>query len=120
MPADTRRGVLLGGAYSMQKDAHVRMDLFYGRLPPRGRAVLDTITIVCVIFFMVALLWGAGCLLGPLSTGAASQWVSGHALPILMALGAAFRGMCRASGARDGRGRDQLRHVRSRQSRRSR
>jgi TRAP-type mannitol/chloroaromatic compound transport system permease small subunit len=50
---------LLGGAYSMQKDAHVRMDLFYGRLPPRGRAVLDTITIVCVIFFMVALLWGA-------------------------------------------------------------
>jgi MFS family permease len=38
----------------------------------------------------IALLWGAGCLLGPLSTGAASQWVSGHALPVLMALGAAF------------------------------
>lgn len=37
----------------------------------------------------IALLWGAGCLLGPLSTGAASQWVSGHALPILMAMGAA-------------------------------
>lgn len=36
----------------------------------------------------IALLWGAGCLLGPLSTGAASQWVSGHALPMLMALGA--------------------------------
>ncbi len=37
----------------------------------------------------IALLWGAGCLLGPLSTGAASQWVSGHALPMLMAIGAA-------------------------------
>ncbi|HLA31265.1 MAG TPA: MFS transporter [Pseudomonas sp.] len=37
----------------------------------------------------IALLWGAGCLLGPLSTGAASQWVSGHALPMLMAFGAA-------------------------------
>jgi MFS family permease len=37
----------------------------------------------------IALLWGAGCLLGPLSTGAASQWVSGHALPVLMAGGAA-------------------------------
>jgi MFS family permease len=37
----------------------------------------------------IALLWGAGCLLGPLSTGAASQWVSGHALPMLMAMGAA-------------------------------
>lgn len=37
----------------------------------------------------IALLWGIGCLLGPLSTGAASQWVSGHALPLLMAVGAA-------------------------------
>lgn len=37
----------------------------------------------------MALLWGLGCLLGPLSTGAASQWLSGHALPLLMALGAA-------------------------------
>ena len=37
----------------------------------------------------VAQLWGIGCLLGPLLTGAASQWLSGHALPLLMALGAA-------------------------------
>lgn len=37
----------------------------------------------------VAQLWGIGCLLGPLSTGAASQWISGHALPLLLAGGAA-------------------------------
>lgn len=37
----------------------------------------------------VSQLWGIGCLVGPLATGAASQWVSGHALPLLMALGAA-------------------------------
>lgn len=37
----------------------------------------------------VAQLWGVGCLLGPLLTGAASQWISGHALPLLMALGGA-------------------------------
>lgn len=37
----------------------------------------------------VAQLWGLGCLIGPLSTGAVSQWVSGHALPMMMALGAA-------------------------------
>lgn len=37
----------------------------------------------------VAQLWGIGCLIGPLATGAASQWVTGHALPLLMALGAA-------------------------------
>jgi MFS family permease len=37
----------------------------------------------------VAQLWGLGCLVGPLATGAVSQWVSGHALPMLMACGAA-------------------------------
>lgn len=37
----------------------------------------------------VAQLWGLGCLIGPLATGAVSQWVSGHALPLLMAAGAA-------------------------------
>ncbi|KAF1067963.1 MAG: putative MFS-type transporter YcaD [Pseudomonas citronellolis] len=36
----------------------------------------------------IAQLWGIGCLLGPLSTGAVSQWISGHALPMMMALGA--------------------------------
>lgn len=37
----------------------------------------------------VAQLWGIGCLIGPLVTGAASQWISGHALPLMMAVGAA-------------------------------
>ncbi|MDU9411211.1 MFS transporter [Pseudomonas sp. zfem005] len=37
----------------------------------------------------VAQLWGIGCLIGPLVTGAASQWISGHALPLMMAIGAA-------------------------------
>ncbi|QXI38399.1 MFS transporter [Pseudomonas xantholysinigenes] len=37
----------------------------------------------------VAQLWGIGCLLGPLLAGAGSQWISGHALPLLMAVGAA-------------------------------
>ncbi len=50
---------LLGGAYATQEGAHVRMDLFYGRLPPRGRAALDGFTILFVIFFLGVLLWGA-------------------------------------------------------------
>ena len=37
----------------------------------------------------VSQLWGIGCLVGPLVTGAASQWLSGHALPLIMAIGAA-------------------------------
>jgi MFS family permease len=36
----------------------------------------------------VAQLWGIGCLLGPLLAGAGSQWISGQALPLLMAAGA--------------------------------
>src|SRR5690606_40513099 len=50
---------LLGGAYSLQHDAHVRMDLFYGRLPPQKRASVDAFTILFVIFFLCVLLWGA-------------------------------------------------------------
>jgi len=36
----------------------------------------------------IAQLWGIGCLIGPLVAGAGSQWISGHALPWLMAAGA--------------------------------
>ncbi|MBQ0776072.1 MAG: MFS transporter [Pseudomonas sp.] len=36
----------------------------------------------------IAMLWGIGSLLGPLSTGAASQWLSSHALPVLIAIAA--------------------------------
>jgi MFS family permease len=36
----------------------------------------------------VAQLWGIGCLLGPVVAGAGGQWVSGQALPLLMAIGA--------------------------------
>lgn len=50
---------LLGGAYSMQEGAHVRMDLFYSRFSPRKRAITDAITILFVVFFLGVLLWGA-------------------------------------------------------------
>jgi TRAP-type mannitol/chloroaromatic compound transport system permease small subunit len=49
---------LLGGGYSMQLDAHVRMDLFYGRWPARRRAFADSITAFCLVFYLVVLLLG--------------------------------------------------------------
>ena len=49
---------LLGGAYAMQLDGHVRMDLFYNRMSPRNRAVTDAITILFIIFYLVILLGG--------------------------------------------------------------
>ena len=48
----------LGGAWSMQVDAHVRMDLLYSRWTLRGRAFADTITAVCLITFLVILMKG--------------------------------------------------------------
>lgn len=49
---------LLGGAYSLQIGAHVRMDLLYDRLSARKRAVTDAVTVLFVIFYLVVLLWG--------------------------------------------------------------
>lgn len=49
---------LLGGGYSMQMDSHVRMDLLYGRWSPRGKAVVDAITVCMLIFYLVFLLAG--------------------------------------------------------------
>jgi TRAP-type mannitol/chloroaromatic compound transport system permease small subunit len=49
---------LLGGAWSMQLGAHVRMDLFYDRLAARRRAQTDAITILFVVFYLAVLLAG--------------------------------------------------------------
>lgn len=49
---------LLGGAYTLQLDQHVRMDLFYGRLSPRRKATVDAFTILFAIFYLAILLGG--------------------------------------------------------------
>lgn len=49
---------LLGGAYSMQLDAHVRMDLFYSSWSPRTRAIMDLLTVGFLLFYLVLLLYG--------------------------------------------------------------
>jgi TRAP-type mannitol/chloroaromatic compound transport system permease small subunit len=49
---------VLGGGYSMQLDAHVRMDLVYGMWSGRGRAFADSLTAFCLVFYLVLLLYG--------------------------------------------------------------
>lgn len=49
---------LLGGGWSLQADAHVRMDLLYARWQPRRRAFADTLTAVCLFFYAAVLLIG--------------------------------------------------------------
>ena len=49
---------LLGGAYALQMDQHVRMDLIYSRLDARRRAMTDAFTILFVVFYLVVLFGG--------------------------------------------------------------
>ncbi|HPQ97053.1 MAG: TRAP transporter small permease subunit [Thiothrix sp.] len=48
----------LGGGYSLQMDAHVRMDVFYSRWSPRTQAVTDAFTVLCLIVYLVLLIYG--------------------------------------------------------------
>ncbi len=49
---------VLGGPYSLQLGAHVRMDLFYGEWSPRTKAWVDSITVFCLIFYLGVLFQG--------------------------------------------------------------
>lgn len=49
---------LLGGGYSMQLDAHVRMDVLYDKWSPKRRAFTDSITAFSLVFYLVFLLYG--------------------------------------------------------------
>ena len=47
---------LLGGGYSMLTDDHVRMDLIYSKLKDRTKAILDSITSVFLVTYIIILL----------------------------------------------------------------
>lgn len=49
---------LLGGALSEQDRVHVRMDLFYSRLSPRGRLILDCLTAPLGLVYLGSLFTG--------------------------------------------------------------
>jgi len=49
---------LLGGAYSLQMESHVRMDVLYDRWKPRTRSFWDSITAFCLVFYLIFLLYG--------------------------------------------------------------
>ncbi len=50
---------LVGGAYSLQMDDHVRMDLLYDRYSDKTKAKIDIGTSIFLIFYLVVLLIGA-------------------------------------------------------------
>lgn len=49
---------ILGGGYSMQLDAHVRMDVLYERWRPRTRAFVDSITAFFLVIYLAYMVRG--------------------------------------------------------------
>lgn len=47
----------MAGAYALHRKAHVRVDIVYNRLPPRGRAVVDVSMALLFFYFIIVLLW---------------------------------------------------------------
>lgn len=60
---------LMGGPYSMQEGAHVRMDLLYDGWSDRTRAMVDVVTVLMLGFYLIILLYG-----GLSSTGYALKY----------------------------------------------
>ncbi|MES0862796.1 TRAP transporter small permease subunit [Ruegeria sp. SCPT10] len=48
----------LGGPYAIQMGSHVRMDLFYDNWSLRRKAATDAIMVLCLIAYLLVLLWG--------------------------------------------------------------
>ena len=51
---------VVGGAYTLLKDRHVKMDVLYSRLSPRTQSLLDLITFPGFVVFCGILLWQGG------------------------------------------------------------
>lgn len=50
---------LLGGAYTLKRGEHVRMDLLWGGWSTKKRASVDLVTDLALIFFLAVLFYGA-------------------------------------------------------------
>lgn len=50
---------VLGGPYSIQLGSNVRMDLFYGGWSVRTKAMVDSVSVLCLLFYLGILFQGA-------------------------------------------------------------
>jgi TRAP-type mannitol/chloroaromatic compound transport system permease small subunit len=48
---------MISGAYAYREDQHVRVDVLYTKLSPRGKAIADIISSVFFFIFTITLLW---------------------------------------------------------------
>jgi len=51
---------LLGAAYTLKEDGHVRVDVFYSRLSPRAKAFIDLVgSLIFLIPFCILIIWSS-------------------------------------------------------------
>jgi TRAP-type mannitol/chloroaromatic compound transport system permease small subunit len=51
---------MAGAAYTLQQEGHVRVDIFYGKMKPKGRALVDVIGILIFLLpLCIFLAWKA-------------------------------------------------------------
>ena len=85
---------LLGGAYALKRKEHINVDLFYARLSPRGKAVLDVITGLLFFFFMaLVVIYGWGTAIEAIEGGEATATLWGPPIghfKLMIPIGAAL------------------------------
>jgi TRAP-type mannitol/chloroaromatic compound transport system permease small subunit len=50
---------LLGGAWTLRQDGHVRVDMIYHGLSRRGKAIIDCFTYFAFLLYVVVMIWFA-------------------------------------------------------------
>lgn len=50
---------LLGGAWTLKQDGHVRVDMIYHGLSKRGKAIIDCFTYFAFLLYVVVMIWFA-------------------------------------------------------------
>jgi TRAP-type mannitol/chloroaromatic compound transport system permease small subunit len=50
---------LLGGAWTLKQDGHVRVDMLYHGLSRRGKAIIDCVTYFAFMLYITVMIWAA-------------------------------------------------------------
>ncbi len=50
---------VMGGAWTMYSNQHMRIEIFYGKLSPKKKAILDVFTFVFFLAYIIPLLWAS-------------------------------------------------------------
>ena len=50
---------LLGGAWTLKQDGHVRVDMLYHGLSRRGKAIIDCVTYFAFLLYIAVMIWAS-------------------------------------------------------------